>query len=382
MPSAPTSTKRRVDHTPPGVQVDGLRKAFPGVLALDDVSLTVRAGTVHALLGENGAGKSTLVRALAGQVMPDAGIIRLAGVETALRNVRDARVHGIALLPQDVALVPNISVGRNVLLGTESMATRRSQLTSAERRVVADRLAAVGADLDPSAPIASLSVSEQRLVQIARVIGSHAQVLILDEPTAVLSDSDAAGFLHRLDILRDRGTTIVYITHRLSEVVDHCDFATVLRNGRVAGQLDAKATDRRQIIELMLGRRQIGHDRRARVSGGRVALQVRGLSSGSVREAALEVAAGEVLGVAGVQGSGIQDLLDGIAGVNGRGHVEVEGQVVGAGNHAAVPGRHRLRAGRPAYPRRGPRDVDGRQPRLTGQFQLQALRLPDPHVGA
>ena len=233
------------------LRVDSVTKAFPGVLALDRVSTTVTRGEVHAIVGENGAGKSTLVSILVGLMKPDNGFIALGGQPLRLRNPGDARRRGISYVPQQVEAVPNLSIGRNIMLGMEGFVANRGSLDRLEEETVRQALVRAGAAFDPSVPAAQLSVPEIRLAQIARALIQPGDVTILDEPTAVLSPTDADHLLQRLRTFREQGKAVVYISHRLTEVLGLADRITVLRDGRALGTFESAGLNRSKLIALM-----------------------------------------------------------------------------------------------------------------------------------
>jgi len=303
------------------VEVVNLGKSYPGVRAIDGINLKFHPGEIHSIVGENGAGKSTLVRILAGLEAPTDGEIRIEHSKVDLGKPAVARNAGIHLVPQDHATVPALSVGRNVLLGHEDYLVSYSHLTADERSQVLKALATVGVhDIDPDQPAANLSAAEARLCQIAGTLINPGNLLILDEPTAVLSDSDSNVLLEKLEALRENGVSILYVSHRLSEVLRLSDKITVLRDGKNVGTFERGELDRAGIIKLM-ARNQIiesihhSSDNDASEFQKERALVVEGLSLGrSVVNASFEVRAGEVVGIAGIQGSGHGLLLDLIAG--------------------------------------------------------------------
>lgn len=369
------------------VRLRNIHKRFGGVHALQDVSLRIEPGQVHAVLGENGAGKSTLIKVLTGVIQPDSGEIVLGDRSMRLHSPRAARDAGITAVPQDVVLVPQLSIGRNVLLGLEHGMARKSVLSAAEREVVEAALMQVGADFDASTPTADLSVPQLRLAQLARALIGTGQVVVLDEPTAALSAADADHLLERLEALRDDGKAIVYVSHRLSEVTRLADVVTVLRNGQVVGRFQRSEFDRATIVELMTKRTEesLAVQDRPSIASGPVLLEVRDLNSeGRFEDISFNVAGHRILGIAGVQGSGQGQLLAAIAGQDGydSGTVRVAGSVVGRGSVARA-----YRAGMALVPsdRRGAGIVGGmsiqrnlalpaRSDRSTRRFGIRRLR--------
>lgn len=373
----------------PAVRVERIRKSFPGVLALDDVSFDVSRGEIHALMGENGAGKSTLVGILAGLLEPDRGQVLLEGRRISFRNRRDAQRHGVSYIPQDVLAVPALSVGRNMLLGLEGKFTRKEGLTSDERRVVREALDRCGASLDESAPADSAGIPELRLSQVARALIDPGDVMLLDEPTAVLSEADAATFLQRLVRLRDEGKAIIYVTHRLSEVLEVASRITVLRDGRNVGTFPRHRMNKDTIVALMAKpERRVREKIATRPNQGVPAdaervLEVEGLNRPPrLKNLAMVVRAGEIAGVAGVQGSGHGHLLRAIAGLDeyDSGHVRIRGREMSPGSlrdaYAAgsilVPADRRRTAIVPKMSLRGNLALPVRA--ATGRFGMRMFR--------
>jgi ABC-type sugar transport system ATPase subunit len=302
------------------LRVDDVTKAFPGVLALDRVSLTITRGEIHAIVGENGAGKSTLVSLLVGLAKADSGSMYLNDRPLRLSSPADARRRGISYVPQQVEVVGNLSIGRNIMLGMERFIAHRGGLDASEEDVVRQALARSGAAFDPAVSAAELSVPEIRLAQIARALIQPGDLIILDEPTAVLSPADADHLLDRLKSFRDQGKSIVYISHRLTEVLDIADRVTVLRDGRALGTHEAANLNRSKLIELMTKPDRAAPPK-VRASHKLPDLQappvlaVKGLHFGShVHDVTATIARGQIVGLAGVQGSGHGHVARLIAG--------------------------------------------------------------------
>lgn len=317
-------------NEPPALlSLRNISKRYPGVIALDGVDLSLRQGDIHAIVGENGAGKSTLIKIITGVVKNDGGEIASRGSVVTINSPRQAQDLGIVSVPQDVLQVRELPIGRNILLGMEGVLARRGKLSQAEVDIVQRALSQVGADYSPDAPTHRLSVPQLRLAQIARALVRPGDVMILDEPTAVLSEPDADHLLDRLIELRQAGKSIVYITHRLGEIMRIADRVTILRDGKVVGYFERKDFDRARIVALMAKPDQAqASPRRAAPavasasgsSGSAVAatsLVVENISSGSrFANVSLTVKRGEIIGLAGVQGSGHGYVLRAIAGVD------------------------------------------------------------------
>jgi len=318
----------------------GISKSFLGVPALSDVSFELEAGEVHALMGENGAGKSTLMKIFSG-VYPDyAGVIRLDGREARFASVRDAEAAGVAIIHQELNLVPELNVAENIFLGREPLL---GGLIVNRRKAVADARALLnrlGIDLDPETRISSLRVGEQQLVEIAKALSAAARILIMDEPTSALSPAECQRLFTIIQQLASTGVAVVYISHRIEEVMLLADRVTVLRDGRHVLTEPITALTQERIIAAMVGRDSLGAVRESRRGGGRVILSVRDLSLDvSTRRGwqtvlhgvSFDVHEGEILGIAGLLGSGRTEILETIFGSSiGRssGEIRLDGEAV------------------------------------------------------
>jgi rhamnose transport system ATP-binding protein len=309
-----------------------LTKSYAGVHALRDASFELRAGEVHALIGENGAGKSTLVKIVTGAVEKDGGELRLEGRPLSHNSPRVARGLGIAAIYQQPALFPDLTVAENIALGLERSAAWRRVDWRGRRRRARELLDRVGARIDPDRDAGGLSMPEQQLVEIARALGATARVLILDEPTASLSEEDTQNLFSVIRSLRAQGVGLVYISHRLEELPGIADRVTVLRDGRTIDTRPMSGVSRGELIQLMVGRELSAVFPKKEVEIGDVVLEVRGLSSttAGVRDASLEVRAGEIVGLAGLVGSGRTQLAEVIFGLVPKdgGEVRVKGRPV------------------------------------------------------
>ena len=311
----------------PLLELRRVSKAFGGVQALDGVSLTLNGGEILALVGENGAGKSTLMRVLAGVHAPDAGELLLDGERLSLSGPRDAMAVGIGLIHQELCLCDNLSVMENIVLGREPR--RRGLVDRAAMQEVAEgALARVGLEVSPRALVESLPLGQQQLVEVAKALSLDARILVFDEPTSALTESEAAHLMEVVRGLRGEGVAVVWISHRLREVVALADRAVALRDGSNSGSLEASEMSREALVAAMVGR-DLG-DLFVRESGnpGPVALAVTGLRTEAWPEAAvdLEVREGEIVGLAGLVGAGRSELLETLAGVR---H-PLAGQVTGS----------------------------------------------------
>ena len=293
------------------VELRGVGKRFPGVRALEDVSFSIAAGSCHALCGENGAGKSTLGKLLAGIQRPDAGEIRVHGAPVRFESPRDALRAGIGMVHQELAFCDNLSIAENLCLG--ALPRRGPFVSRAEMaRQARAQLAAIEADaeLDVERLVGELTVAEQQVLQIAAAVGSGARIIIFDEPTSSLSQHEADRLMALMDRLRARGTTCIYVSHRMPEIFRLCDTITVLRDGRHVRTAPARELDEGALVEAMIGRRleQYLPGGPARAPGP-VLLRVDELSSPPrFRDVSFQVAAGEVVGLAGLVGAGRSDV--------------------------------------------------------------------------
>lgn len=316
-----------------------LRKEFPGVRALRDVSLKVQAGEVHGLIGENGAGKSTLVKILAGVYQPTSGEVYLRGKAVRWRGVAESQRGGIAMIHQELNLCDELSVVENIFLGREI--SRAGLVRSSTLREQArELLARLNANVDPDWPVRDLSVAEKQLVEIAKAISCDASVLIMDEPTAVLTARETESLFGLIGQLRMQGVTILYISHILPEVLRICDRITVMRDGQVVRTLlpeEMKSATEKQLASMMVGRPMADHFPPRGKATDRVILRVSEISSGGrVRGVSLEVREGEILGLAGLVGAGRTELGEAIAGLRQRdgGSIQIEGRPLRVGRPA------------------------------------------------
>ncbi len=299
------------------LETRNLTKRFPGVLALDNVSMSVRSGTIHALLGENGAGKSTLIKVLTGVHPPDGGKILLEGAPVTLASIRAASEHGIGVVHQERHLIPGFSVGENIMLdrlGPRALSRVNFAKLYAE---AAKWLGEMGLEIDPATPAGSLSVAQSQLVEIAKALSLQSRVLFMDEPTASLTPHEARGLFELLRKLRDQGRAIVFVSHKLEEIMQLCDTVTVLRDGRNA--CDSKnlaGLMRDDLVQMMIGRSErIPVWKQRDHSGREAALELRDVfSADGHRSISFTLRQGEVLGFYGLVGSGRTELAKAIFG--------------------------------------------------------------------
>jgi len=322
----------------PLLDLEGVSKGFPGVLALDDVRLDLRHGEVLALVGENGAGKSTLMKLLAGIYTPDSGSFRLNGQELTIEGPRHAQELGISIIHQEFNLMPDLTVAQNIFIGREQRSAGvflDDRALNRRARALFDRL---GLALDPAERVEHLTVARQQMVEIAKALSFDAKVLIMDEPTAALNDAEVDVLFDLIQRFRGPETGVIYISHRMEELARISDRVTVLRDGRYIDTKVTAQTDPKEIIALMVGRQLAGEQRPAPLNAaGEPVLAVRGLSTKRLlRDVSFEVHAGEILGFAGLMGAGRTEVARAIVGADrmDAGEVRVHGTAVSIANPA------------------------------------------------
>ncbi|MEW4456144.1 sugar ABC transporter ATP-binding protein [Bremerella sp. JC817] len=317
----------------PFLEVDQVSKRFPGVKALSEVSLQVGVGESIAVIGENGAGKSTLMKILAGIQQPDSGTIRIDGKPVEIRGVTDAQRLGIALIHQELNLCDNLSVGANIYLGREPRKfgwIDQAAVNANSRKY----LHQVGLDIDPRKPLAELSIGQQQLVEIAKALSCNARLLIMDEPTSSLSAREVERLFEVIQSLRADGVSIVYISHRLSEVHRVCDRVVALRDGQNSGGLSREEISHDNMVRLMVGRELDQFYAHQSQTPGDVVLQAKSLRTHAhpAHEISFQLKAGEIVGLAGLVGAGRTELFETLFGV----HPPVGGTVEVAGKSVAI----------------------------------------------
>jgi general nucleoside transport system ATP-binding protein len=310
------------------LEAKGITKKFPGVLANDNINFDLHKGEIHALLGENGAGKSTLMNILYGLYQPDAGEVIVEGNQMQLNSSRDAIHHGIGMVHQHFMLIPVFTVTENIMLGEETShraSPNENPLVKLDRKEVAQKVRDLshqyGLEVDPNALVGDLPVGVQQRVEIVKALYRKAKILILDEPTAVLTPQEAEDLFHIMHQLTDKGVSIIFITHKLKEVLAAADRITVMRSGRVVGTVDPKETNEAKLASMMVGREVILTVQKKPAKPAEEVLMVEDLRVKDIRglEAvsgvSFSVRAGEVLGIAGVQGNGQTELAEALTGL-------------------------------------------------------------------
>ena len=307
-----------------------IRKAFPGVVALDDVSFDLRRGEVHVLLGENGAGKSTLMKILSGAYQKSAGRILIEGREIEIKSPRHARQLGISTIYQELNLIPHLSAAENIFLGREPTNAVGFIDRGAIHQAAGGILKGLGVDLDPRTRVAQLGIAQQQMVEIAKAISLDAAILIMDEPTSALTEREIAELFARMRTLRAAGVSIVYISHRLEELFEIGDRVTVLRDGKRVGTYNIQDISRPDLIRLMVNRELTNQFPKVPAERGEEALRVEGLNRhGVLYDISFSLRRGEVLGIAGLLGSGRTELARAIFGVDriDSGRIYIKGEL-------------------------------------------------------
>lgn len=302
------------------LEARGITKRFPGVLANDHVNLQLKKGRVLGLLGENGAGKSTLMNLIYGLYQPDEGDILVNGQPVTIHGPEDAIAKGIGMVHQHFQLVDVLTVTENVMLGNEAVNGPFLNRGKARRRIV-EISERYGLEVNPDALVRDLPVGIQQRVEIIKALYRDADILILDEPTAVLTPQETEGLFRIMQTLLDRGVSIIFISHKLKEVLKICDDVTVLRRGKVAGHADPKQSTEQSLASLMVGRDVVLHIEKERGQQAERVMSITDLNINdergvpAVRDVSLELFAGEILGIAGVQGNGQTELVEAITGL-------------------------------------------------------------------
>ena len=310
---------------------EGVRKEFPGVVALDDVTFRLKRGSVHALMGENGAGKSTLMKILAGIYHPDKGTVQLKGVDIQLQSPLDALENGIAMIHQELNLMAPMTVAENIWIRREPL-TRLGFVDHKEmNRKTAELFNRLNISIHPQTKVGELSVANRQMVEIAKAVSYESDVLIMDEPTSALTEREVEHLFQIIRGLRDQGIGIVYITHKMSELFEIADEFSVFRDGKYIGTHASTDVTRDDIIRMMVGREITQMFPKEDVALGEVVLSVKNLTlNGVFRNVSFDVRAGEILGVAGLVGSGRSNVAETIFGVTpaSSGTIEIDGKPV------------------------------------------------------
>lgn len=314
------------------LDVRGVHKRFPGVYALNDVKLDLKAGEVHALLGENGAGKSTLINVLGGIYKADAGEIFIDGEQVFIGNVLDSHKCGISIIHQELVLVPYMSIAENIFLGREPRNGIGTVDKSKMHRDAQKLIETVGLNMKANTPVRRLSVAQQQMVEIAKALSLNARILIMDEPTSSLTNNEVEILFQTVRRLKEQGVGIIYVSHRMSELFEITDRITIMRDGQY---IDTKRTDETntdELVYLMVGRELRNYYTRNRREPGKVLLEVKDINSRNVlHNVSFQVREGEILGFAGLVGAGRSELMRAILGLDryDSGQIAIEGKNVG-----------------------------------------------------
>jgi inositol transport system ATP-binding protein len=313
------------------LEVDNVRKEFPGVVALDDVQFKLRRGTVHALMGENGAGKSTLMKILAGIYTPDSGTFKLRGQDIRLKNPLDAMQNGIAMIHQELNLMAPMTVSENIWIRREPT-NRFGFVNHGEMsRMTANLFQRLNIEIDPDIPIGSLSVANRQMVEIAKAVSFNSDVLIMDEPTSALTEKEVSHLFTIIRALKAEGKGIIYITHKMNELFEIADEVSVFRDGKFIATKPSSEVTRDDIIRMMVGREITQMFPKEIVPIGDVVLSVKDLAlNGVFKNVSFDVRAGEILGIAGLVGSGRSNVAETIFGVTpaSAGTIHINGEQI------------------------------------------------------
>jgi len=317
-----------MQRAPVLLEINSVRKAFPGVVALDNVQFTLRAGTVHALMGENGAGKSTLMKIIAGVYIPDNGELRIKGRPVKLTGPLDALNNGIAMIHQELNLMPFMTVAENIWIRREPKNRFGFVDHGALRRQTQDLFDRLGIDIDPEIEVRHLSIASRQMVEIAKAVSFESDVLIMDEPTSALTDKEVSHLFRIIRQLREQGKGIVYITHKMNELFDIADEVSVFRDGKYIDTKLSSEVTRDDIIKMMVGREITQMFPKETVPIGDVVMSVKDLAvKGIFRGVSFDLRAGEILGLAGLVGSGRSNVAEALFGVvpATSGTIQIEG---------------------------------------------------------
>ena len=312
------------------LRMSNITMRFPGVLALDSAQLEVKAGEVHALLGENGAGKSTLIKVLGGIYKPETGQIKIVGNEVDIANIHDARRNGISIIHQELMTIPEMTIADNIFLGR--LTKRKGFLNDKVMMKKAQQLLdEAGLNLNASTKLGSLSIANQQMVEILRAISFGARIIVMDEPTSSLTDKEVEVLFQAIRKLKTTGIGIIYISHRMSELYEISDRITVMRDGKYVGTVDTADSDRSQLISMMVGRELSNfYTKTPYIANGKI-LEVEHLSDGkTVNDVSFTVCKGEILGFAGLIGAGRSETMKCLFGLSKRkaGRVVLDGREI------------------------------------------------------
>lgn len=312
------------------LRLEGIEKSFPGVKALDGVNLTVTGGRVMALVGENGAGKSTLMKVLTGIYKRDAGTLTYLGKRREFKGPAQSQAAGISIIHQELNLLPELSIAENIFLGREKVGPFGNIHWGTMFKEADKLLHHLGITRSSKTRLGELGIGEQQMVEIAKALSFESRVIIMDEPTDALTNTETQALFSVINELRDAGYGVVYISHRLKEIFEICDDVTVLRDGKFIAEMPVKDITEDTLIELMVGRKLEEQYPRVDVEKGHVSLETNKLSAAGVNDISLHVCKGEILGVSGLMGAGRTELMKAIFGANRitGGSISIDGKKV------------------------------------------------------
>ena len=314
------------------LRMKNISKRFPGVYALKNVDFELKRGEVHALLGENGAGKSTLIKVLGGIYHAEEGEIEIEGKNVSITSVQDAEENGIAIIHQELVLVPYMSVAENIYLGREAgrgIFVDRSEMTKSAQKILDD----LGMDIDARSLVKDLPIAKQQMVEITKAVSVNSKILVMDEPTSSISDKEVENLFKIMRDLTKKGVGIVYISHKMSELDEICDRVTVMRDGEYVGTKNVKETAKDELIAMMVGRTLTNYYVRDYGEPGEEILKIKGLSDGDkVKGVDFNVRKGEIVGFAGLVGAGRSETMQAIFGLA----KEVTGEIYINGNKVEI----------------------------------------------
>ncbi|MBT4577812.1 sugar ABC transporter ATP-binding protein [bacterium] len=298
------------------LSMKNVNKSFPGVLALDDVTLDILPSEIHALVGENGAGKSTLMRALSGVSKIDSGTIYWKGKTVDISQPRDAQKLGISMIHQELAIIPYLDVGKNIFLGREPQLKVSGVIDWKKLYQQAqEQLDKLGLDINPKTPVESLTIAQQQMVEVAKALSMDASLIVMDEPTSALTEKEVDALFSYMKKLRENGVSIIFISHRLNEIQRVSDRITILRDGKWIGTSEVRDLSQNDIVKMMVGREVEQSTKKQAKPSSEVILQIKNLSSGDdVHEVTFDLHKGEILGIAGLVGAGRSALAEAVFG--------------------------------------------------------------------
>lgn len=299
----------------PVLEMQGISKSFPGVKALEDVNLSVRAGEVHALMGENGAGKSTLMNILCGKLKMDSGQIRVNGEPVEIRDVKQALSLGISMIHQELNFVPMLTVAQNIYMGKEIMSGVFMN-GGKMRRAASLLLSEMNVRISPDAKMGDLSVSQQQMVEIAKAVSNRSKIIVMDEPTSAITQAEVRVLFRLIADLKSKGIAIIYISHKMDEIFEIADTITVLRDGKYIGTRSARELDEPELISMMVGREIGDLFPKEEAAMGEEILRVEGLCGDRFHDVSFSLKRGEILGFAGLMGAGRTEIMRALYGLD------------------------------------------------------------------